>query len=143
MNFSGGSGPILTTTTLVSSAQLLALDPTPVQLIPAPGVGQIVCVIGGAFSYRFGTVPYANTAGAAVIYAGVDSDAVLYDPTDQFIALLKTPANSGFLYLSGFTNAIADIPGDDNEAIQLASNLALTNGDGTLLVTIFYSILGL
>jgi hypothetical protein len=47
-------------TVTLTSAQLKALNTTPVQIIPAPGAGKVIALLGGFAQYNFGTVAYTS-----------------------------------------------------------------------------------
>jgi hypothetical protein len=57
----------------VSSAQLLALAVSPVQLLPSPGAGLAIVILAVTASLEFGTAAYSNdatfgTSSASLVY---------------------------------------------------------------------------
>jgi len=70
----GQTGPVgafLNETKLtLTSAQLLALKATPVIVIPAPGSGKYIHVIGCDIYYLFNSVAYTLNAGTIKLYHG-------------------------------------------------------------------------
>jgi hypothetical protein len=118
----GGDGLIQSMTVTLTSAQILTLHTTPVQVVPAPGAGKIIVVTGMAFVYKFGTQPYQSTQSDnfAGTYTGSDEDSVIPDVHDLIVGTV-----SGFDYESGSCQAASDIlSGDDAQGIQVgfASN---------------------
>lgn len=58
-----GQAALLSLTTSLSSADILALSPGTKVVVPAPGAGKIIIVLGMAFSFHFGTVAYSGPFG--------------------------------------------------------------------------------
>src|SRR5215831_10121310 len=71
---SGQTGPVASLLNKVkltlTSAQLLALKATPVSIIPAPGSGKFINVIGANVYYSFLTAAYTLNAGTLKLYHG-------------------------------------------------------------------------
>lgn len=71
---SGQTGPVSTLINKVklvlTSAQLLALKATPVSIIPAPGAGKFINVLGANVYYSFLTAAYTLNAGTLKLYHG-------------------------------------------------------------------------
>ena len=87
--------PVLATRVFVSNSALLSLtSAVGPEIIPAPGAGAAIQVIGAAISYNFGTVGY-NFIGDLGLFTGVNNaqytvtDAVMNAPVDQFVSLDK------------------------------------------------------
>lgn len=59
---SGASGPFSVANVTLSTAQLLALNATPVQLVAAPGAGKVICGLGCFVFYIAGTHPLGATS---------------------------------------------------------------------------------
>ena len=117
---------VLAATVSLTSAQIKALAATPFQLVPAPGAGKIVAVIGAAAAYKFGTIAYSSVSDVvAVRYAG--DTAQLTDPLG-FTGLL-TAAQSSFGYSEGLMLAPVLVgPGDDNKAVVLFTSVGFNDG---------------
>jgi hypothetical protein len=131
---------IQTLTVTLSAAQLQALRDTPVTLVPPPGRGLAINAISATVQYNFGTEHYAGGHGRFIITLGsYDSDS----PISPFDAILT----------SGFTDQ------DSNQTVTLQANPIdpstsignldlevvnfgppLIDGDGTVAITINYSI---
>src|SRR6266403_669818 len=54
----------------LSSAQILALDVTPVLIVPAPGAGNFIRVLNIIEDLTFGTTPYSDVSSSAGLYYG-------------------------------------------------------------------------
>lgn len=129
-------GPILSLTTPLSAADILTLDTIPVELVPAPGAGKMVV----PQSYL------AQLTAGATAYAGV-SLKVGFNIT-------MSPVGIDSSFLTGAVNSVATGPAYEilapqsdveNKALILYTDAptAPPSGDGTLQITIFYSIVDL
>jgi len=129
-----------TSTVVLSVAQLQTLRDTPVTLVPAPGPGLAINPRSATVQYNFGTEHYAGGHNRFIVTLGsYDSDSAI----SPFDAILT----------SGFTDQ------DSNQTVTLQANpidasISLNNldlevvnfgpplidGDGTVAITIHYSI---
>jgi hypothetical protein len=57
-------GLVQSATVSLTSAQILALTTTPIQIIPAPGAGKMILMQGGYYESTFGTTPYTGDVAA-------------------------------------------------------------------------------
>ena len=141
---SGSSSPVLSATVTVSSAQLLALADTPVQLVPAPGAGKaslVVAVVG-------------VTADGATGYTIADNDLVATADENEnlFVQCLSL---QGALSNSGTGNKLSyDTPTDigiggtlgatdvaqieDKPVMLLCFAASPTLGDASVTITTYY-----
>jgi len=123
----------------LTSAQLLALLITPVQILPAPGVNFIYNVVNGLFHYRFNTTAYtlggmgsifitypaaSTVALAAVAQTGLVDQA--NDAFEQAFCGSETPASSA--------NAL-------DQPLTVNTDTAMTLGDGTLTIQCDYVVI--
>jgi hypothetical protein len=113
-----GQVPLLSTTTRLTAAQLLAIDSTPFTVVPAPGAGKIVALVGVAFVYDFGAHPYQppiDPEGFQIFYAGSFANLITFLSTN-----LIERSQSSYLYLgAAMTADVPILPGSDNKAVQL------------------------
>ena len=115
----GNQAAMLTTTTHLTAAQIQTLNSTPVDVVPAPGAGKIIAVLGMAFVLHAGADAYHSASSDTLFgqYDGTDNDLVIPE-----VKNLITNALSGFDYESGSCQAPGDLlPGDDAEAVQIQS----------------------
>lgn len=121
--------------TVISSAQLLAANTSPIEIIPAPGAGKIVHIFGRpVFKNNFGGVAYANNTTPRIIYnAG--------NPLLMFSAnvLLGFALDRVFV---GSATLSADYSRLENQAVlvDVATGDPI-NGNGTLGVAFLFQIL--
>lgn len=121
-----GGGSLSTVTVSVSSPQLLACDSTPVQLIAAPGAGQVLVIHSIYLTYDYGTTDY--TLGD-VVYVGVGASSALN------LGVLTQSQNCSQLIIPSSSLFLAA-----NQPAVLTSNGSVTGGNGTLKLKINYSI---
>lgn len=122
----------------LSSAQLLAINATPVDIVPAPGAGKIVTIVALVYSGHFGSAAYINGSALGLIYAGT-AKAPSADVCTA--AVVNAAADHVSVMAIGTLDAVDDTPANiANKAIQLkAVGAAFTTGDGTATVTAFYN----
>lgn len=130
-----GSG-IRTKTINISSAEILNLNTTSIELVPAPGAGKVSLVNSVVFSLDAGT-QYVNGSTQTVQYVGDNVNLVnqgnnnILSATDFVWSLL--PLSSGNGTERALTAGI-------NAAVELSTPTAFITGTGTLKVFITYQI---
>jgi hypothetical protein len=130
----------------LTSAQLLALSTTPITLVPAPGVGKYIFPTYFTMQYHFGGVAYAGAGSCDMIYGPPP----VVNPTNLIITYNWTAAASGIIHAAASCTFIG-ICGEgltpyttvNNAAVVFTAPTAVTGGDGTLTITLNYSILPL
>lgn len=125
----------------LTSAQILAFDgtsATAVQAIAAPGAGRAIQYNSAisAFEYLSATTPYSaditlNTSWASVFSAMLNVGLPTSQSTDQ-IALGQS---SG-----GTDNQPASVVNNSALSIFCGTNCPVTSGDGTIVMTIFFTV---
>lgn len=136
LSASSGSGILLQAQASLSSANILALNGTPITLVAAPGVGFMVKPIAETIVYRHVTTPYTGGGNTNLFYgssAGSSSGTAFAGAftVGSNRVLLGTVNTSG-------TFATAQV---DNLALVLQSPTAFAGGDGTALLTVDYVVL--
>lgn len=117
----------------LTSADLLALDSTPIAVAPAIGAGFAVVPISMAYRFTFVSADYA---GGSVILRNVGGSTSGYiTMTNNY---LRTSNKSGSLPAN--TGSSADVM-IDNAGLELSATAAITTGDGTLTVWVTYTVL--
>ena len=142
---SGGSSLTTRVTVVVTSAQLLALAETPINIIPTPGSGKFIDVRGCTFEMKFGTTAYTVTATAlALVYHGGDPTmAALAGVSPSILSQTANAVAVSVETLSDFGIGIVAETVVDDVAVDLATDVDPTLGDGTLVVTVDYAVITL
>lgn len=150
--------------TNISAAQLIDLDNTPVELLPAPGGRNYYLLHSIVFHYRFVTTPYneggAEIGNSFVIFYGSTNPATVGSAENLMrpLALGGSPLNTRDLFKQTEDSYIFVIP--ENAVVLLyewtASTIedkplsvgfvptfsaSLTGGDSTLTIRTFYSLI--
>ena len=123
----------------LTSAQLLALLGTPVQLVPAPGVGFTIVVHSVKIIVTGGSAAYTDAGGAVQVVVG----GRVYALASNAVFLTVTTPNRQILHtdLDGVVGAAGNPPSDDAAACninKITNNFAA--GNGTAKVTLYYTI---
>jgi hypothetical protein len=136
---------IQSATVVLSSAELLALTETPITIIPPTGAGTYVNLISVTMEYVFVSTPY-TIADPSDIFALAPQG----NPSDTMISLLQTGLVDQSVSMVGGLSAIlqslnandAPLPVSQlsNKAIQVTSSTDVADGDGTLVVTAYYTV---
>ena len=129
-------------TVSLSSAQLLGMFATPVQIIPAPGAGKVIVIDNVLFSYTHVSIAYL--AGGSMKYVYGSNTTNLVNPAVSSNNI--TQANSNLDYEVGIRNVSYTGPGGiaANTAVNITNDTAaFTTGNGTAKVFIKYRIITL
>lgn len=132
----GSSGLVLIARKPLSSAQLLALNTSPVEIIPTPGPDKVIVVLASVYRLFFGTTPYTiDTGDQGLIYLNLD----FLEQADAGNSIF-TRASDSVCISSGIQQP--DVPsGFVNLPIALYSaNSNLTGGDGSGEVVVYYVV---
>jgi hypothetical protein len=128
---------IATAVVLVTSAQLLALHTTPVTIVPAPGAGKAILILGRglALSFVAGASAYVSTGSDEGLYYGVTSNLA----SGAAVASTLTGASSAIATQNGAASTNPALL--NNQPIVLYGPTAnMTAGNGTATVTVIYAI---
>lgn len=121
-------GGIIPATVTLSSAQILDLHNTPIELVAAPGAGKWLNVHRVVGYYSHGTTEYVFTGGLMFLTFGSTS-------LGEFDATANQDA------ITPWTTTVKVVASEAvNAALVLFVTDAITDGDGTLTVTVWYSI---
>ncbi len=152
---SGGSGVIEVESTPISSAQLLALHVTPVEILPALTGRNYYVIHDTVMHYRFVTTPYNESIGQDVVigYGSLLADivgagalmapAAPNDVRDFFTRTTDTYVLPPTLTSSALIRYVWDASVVEAKPLSLAIGYggSLTGGDSTLTVRTFYSVI--
>lgn len=127
-------------TTLLTTAQLLALKTTPVQLVAAQGAGTLIVPLRTIFEFVPATVAYATVSTADLaVYADTTKAT---DTTGDSTGLLDQTAKCFEYVKPAAANFFTTDAHSDNKALMIANVGAAnyTAGDGGLNVTVYYTV---
>jgi len=131
-----------TAKTTLTSAQLLALQATPIQVVSAPGTGFITRPTSVSFFFHPMTTPYATGSGnfvfkfgSNIVTSSLMSDGIIQETVEQVGCI--TPSVG---VLGGGT--FGDLSDYENKALLISQDGSgeFTNGDGTLTVVVQYNV---
>jgi len=120
----------------LTSAQLLSLNTTPVQLVAAPGAGKIIVPVQVVFDYTYGTATYV--AGTFQIYEDVSS------PIYATIGNVLNATSSAIFYRNPSATNTGGGTGkcvDNAPLMAWTTSSDPTTGDGTLKINVYYKIM--
>lgn len=130
---------ILLAETEISSAEILAMNSTPVQIIPAPGAGKAISILSVIINYQYGTSDYATNTTLTGFFDTIGDATTNPYCTNQSL-LPSTSSKIGTFR----QNSPADIGVGNNKPFMLATKTGNpTGGDGTLKVYVTYNIIEL
>lgn len=140
VNASGG--PLSSGVISLSSAQLLALGDTAIEIVAAPGANKVIVPERAITTLTFGTVAYPNVTSFKLLYGSTD------DP-DLFYQCPIAPFNGD----SNTEDSFMDVPIQPGSVAYLKAGTAgvsltllysgdddLSPGDGTGTIEVFYRI---
>ena len=133
---------LLATITL-SSSQLLSLSTTPVVLVPAPGAGLYLFPHSYMLEYNFGGTAYSTPAPTNNCWINWGGQAINSSngpmSFDWGVSFIKS--SSSVLALGVCGNGLISLAVAENNSLMFGAPNPLSNGNGTLKVSLTYSIL--
>lgn len=129
-------------TVQITTAQVLALNTTPIQLVPAPGAGLVVVPYLMVASMVYNSTTYStNAAGASLAFgANGAGTAVGLTLTQTFLQ----SASTSFSVVSASTTAYSPLATDVNQPLTLiAASSNPTTGNSDLYVRVYFRVIGL
>jgi hypothetical protein len=137
----GGGGSVQSATIALTSAQLRQLYTAPIQIVAAPGPGQMLLPIAAVYQYKFGTAAYQNGGNLWLNFANDTGG-------NNFLQTFNSPVNaSSWTIAFGFTTgAVQDVQANFANSALMVTNgggLNFSGGDGTLTVTVSYIVVAL
>lgn len=126
-----GGGDVVTRE--LSSAELLDIMGSPVEVVPAPGPGNVLVLIAQAFTYLAGTTPYTPNGGSLAVQYG-DEPATAYRAYGYASTIDQAASTFGTLLTDTGSFALADY--EDAPLVIAGSTADPTDGDGTLVVSL-------
>lgn len=136
----GSGGALLSARAEVSSAQLLDLHNTPVELIPAPGAGKFIEVIQAVEMTIAGSAEYVidDITTLLFYYEGLEDG-------PPFVSFILPGLSNKVNLLYGNATWHQNIGIFDNKALVFSAQYSsgITEGDGTIIFDILYRIVEL
>lgn len=135
---------VSTRSTTISSAQILDIHNTPIEVIPTPGSGFYTNVISVEYFHDFGGTTYTrvNSAALQLYYGPTRTTSLATTIAGAFMALAGDAVQSGGPGVVAGTLATAV----DNIPVYVttsAANGSFTTGNGTLRVRVTYQTISL
>lgn len=141
----GGSSLIQKATVTLTANQIKALADTPITIIAAPGVGKTLFPLSVMVQYKFGTVDYDGGTGiGATLFLGPIGLNNTFFPQN----VINSAVFGGG---AGASNFVFNVSGTEGGAPSNFENLSLqanaasnfTGGNGTVTVTVNYTVVDL
>ncbi len=125
----------------LSSAELLALHATPIQVLPAQGSNTVIVVDNVVLEFVPNTTPYASVATSDLAVYVDTTKATTF--TGDSTGLIDQTAKTFELFAKSTTNFFTTDAHSDNQPCMIANVGAgnFTAGDGTVVVTVNYYVL--
>lgn len=141
-----GSSSVLTASVVLTKAQLLALSTTPILIVSAPGAGLYILPYAYSLEYTYGGTAYHTPATTNNAFFGWTGEAInsVNSPiafTGWGIFIENTFSCFAFGTMGNAANVGINVASAANQGIEFGVPNALTLGNGTLKVTLVYSIL--
>jgi len=128
-----GGGAVQSVTVTLTSAQLKALNTTPVTIVAAPGAGKQILVFAVFYELIFGTAAYTNIDAPGLYYNNA-----LSAPIEAGATAANIFGASGNKTGRGTPGSASNTIGP-NAPVVFADDQAWATGDGTGSVTAFYA----
>lgn len=119
----------------LSSAQILALNSTPVELVPAQGAGMVISV--NRITVKMITTATAYAAGGALEFRYTNASGTKVT-ADIAAAVVTAGAGTSYTAVAGVTTSLTELA-NANIVIDNATQ-AFTTGTGTAVVSIDYTV---
>lgn len=132
-------GPVgrLTAVVTLTSAQVLALNTTPITLVAAPGTGNAVIFDGATAKLVFNSTAYTDSSGVLTI-AYTNSSGVAVGPTIP-ASFVTTSSGTAYAYVPPVATELA--PAVNAPLVIYCTSANPTAGNSTIQVTIQYHVL--
>ena len=131
-------GAVQSVTVSLSSAQLLALNTSPVTIVPAPGAGSYILVLVTSYELIYGSSPYSLAGdppglaygGNATYPADEGWNVSSFTGSSSSVAFVTGPGSIGFVPTSNVSN----------QPVKLVADIGNpTSGNSTGKVTVLYA----
>jgi hypothetical protein len=138
--FGQASGAVLSASVTLTPAQLQQLHSSPVQVVAAPGTGQFINVLSFAVQYKAGSAPYTLAGGGnfAIAPKFVNASAI------PAVGLIDQATN-GVATSGEYPQATVPQSALENKpmSVQNDTGTEWSAGDGTVTITVYYTVVAL
>lgn len=139
-----GSGVVQSVTRTLTSAEILALHTTPIELIPAQGANTTILPLSFIFNLNYGTTPY-TVSGALEVFIGANAAASNYVQSVYLLGFMNS--NQDCIYRQTYDASTGAYTGSsitimtNNPLLVFAQNSNPTLGDSQIEITVLYSVI--
>lgn len=133
----GGNGGFITTEVNVSSADILGMFVTPVEILPAPGTGKTIVINNIVSQFIYGTTQYAGGSNVAVGDENGNGNSTTVLSTGE----MRGSSDVYTYGQPGNSSANTFIP--NQKVLMTTTGSSYTTGDSTIKLTITYQIITL
>lgn len=129
-----GSGPLYYTQVSLSSAQLKAINGTPITIVAAPGAGSGIIVHRTVLSYTYGTATYTGGTAFGTYYNSTGT-ATSGSIGNAITAVASTVGSVAAVAINNLATASLM-----NQPVTAFATSNFVTGDGTAKIGVYYSI---
>ena len=124
----------------LTAAQLMAMYATPQSILPAPGAGKVLIVDAIAFQFKHGATQFTGGGAVTFVYHGT----AVTPHTGNVANTVVNAAADDVQYLGPNTSAAIDFQTAINIGLDIKNaTAAFATGNGSAIVTVWYSVLTL
>ncbi len=134
----GGGGSVNVITVPISSSDLKQTSPWAVPLV-AGQAGKLIVCLGGTLYYEAGNTPYTDPGAELFVATGIPTKCLKWF-TPTIAGWLDQPTDVGYAQAYGNVSSSFDTDYEGGDLFFGNDAFALTDGDGTVLVSVIYAI---
>jgi len=124
----------------LTAANLIAMYTTPVNILPAPGAGKVLIIDAITFQFKHGSSQFTGGGAVSFVFHGT----AVTPHTGTVAAGVVQAASDDVQYLGPNTSAAVDLQTAINLGLDIKNaTAAFAAGNGTAIVTVWYSVLTL